>query len=94
MIDERYSKGHHYTKGSDIVSLYPLLPENLTSTSGLNNCIGLSKWIRQRLQHQSDFNHSMKLLQAFTESMMVDGDANDLSKSCDQRYTLHKVNVC
>ena len=43
---------------------------------------GLSKWIRQRLKYQSDFNHSMRLLQTFTESMMVKDDS---AQSNDQR---------
>ena len=29
------------------------------------------------LRHQSDFNHSMRLLQIFTENMMSDGDTNN-----------------
>lgn len=57
----------------------------------LNFDTGLSKWIRQRLYHQSDFNHSMKLLQAFTENMMGNGDANDLSRTIDQRYIQYHV---
>ena len=31
---------------------------------------GLSKWVRQRLQHQSSFSQAMSSLRSFAETMM------------------------
>ena len=69
LIDERYAKGPHYTKGLHMHTLW-----NANEIYPLTMS-GLSKWVRQRINHMADFQQAMSSLQGFVK-FMIDNDSN------------------
>ena len=82
LVDARYAKGAHYTKGTT---------GKCVGCTCCRSCVdggsppGLSKWVRQRVRHEGNFQQSIVSLKSFVECMLredsMDTSVNDSKSS-------------
>jgi len=80
-VDARYSKGPHYTKGMG--TLVEVVERVCVCVCVVILPAGLSRWVRQRIQHEYDFNSYIYSLKKFVGRMMSSETPDAEGSTCE-----------